>query len=355
MNQLSLFSEQDVVAMSPLLSGETGQTVDTCFTTGFSNPHCSNVSDHSSRQNRANRKDAALTACKDSDKTGTQIIQFSDYLKHTQNGGQFRTTTRLHLDNGVDTGDLGTDSMNTDNLNQVSPQEEKKIEGKKEQTVYPIRRYEDILAMANWMWENKNKIYSLAFIIGCNIGLRANELLQLKYNQVFDPEGNVIYQDDLADTSDVIRVFQGKTDKNRPIFLNAGCKAALEWFFPDRRDRVCTDAYLFPSREGGHIEVDTFRKVLKEAAFACGLKQNIGTHTLRKTFGYHLWMQNQEARADVTLIQAIFGHSDTRITMRYLGLDIYEFKLAYRKLRMNIAEDPDFIGRRVSGTASVRS
>ncbi len=212
------------------------------------------------------------------------------------------------------------------------------------QKVYPIRRYEDILRMANWLYQNKDPKYTLAFVIGVNIGLRANELLKLRFNQVFDADHRVRFVEDLLDTSDVLYIFQGKTDKNRPIFLNAACKDALEWYFDDIKKRKNTPSYLFPSREGGHIEVDTFRKVLKEAAQACGVKENIGTHTLRKTFGHHLWMQDPDARTDVTLIQAIYGHSDPRITMRYLGLDIYEFKRAYRKLKLNIVADPVFVG-----------
>lgn len=212
------------------------------------------------------------------------------------------------------------------------------------QTVYPIRKYDEILAMANWLYQNRDTKYVLAFIIGCNVGLRANELLKLKYNQVFDQNGNVRYEDDIADTSDVIYIYQAKTDKDRPVFLNLACKEALEWFFQDRGPRLHSNRYLFPSREGGHIKVDTFRKVLKEAAQACGIKENIGTHTLRKIFGYHLWMQDPEARTDVTLIQAIYGHSAPKITMRYLGLDIYEFKRAYHKLKLNIVADPGFLG-----------
>lgn len=209
--------------------------------------------------------------------------------------------------------------------------------------VYPIRKYEKILAMANWLYLNKDPKYVLAFVIGCNVGLRANELLKLRYSQVFDENGDIRFIEDLEDTSDVIKIYQGKTDKDRPIFLNRACKDALEWLFPDKEQRLKKDNYLFPSREGECIEVDTFRKVLKEAAKACGVKENIGTHTLRKTFGYHLFhTQSSEVRTDVTLIQSMYGHSAPRITMRYLGLDIYEFKSAYHKVNLNVVADPKF-------------
>lgn len=214
----------------------------------------------------------------------------------------------------------------------------------KTQKVYPIKRYEDLISMSNWLYQNKDHKYVLAFVIGINIGLRANELLSLRMNQVFNPDGSVRCVDDEYDTTDVIRVYQGKTDKNRPIFLNQACKDALEWYFPVRGSHLHSSKFLFPSREGGAIEVDTFRKVLKEAARANGIRQNIGTHTLRKTFGFYIYTQSHVQHTDITSIQALYGHSAPEITMRYVGLDEIEFKSMYRNLKLNIIRDKDFIG-----------
>jgi len=55
-----------------------------------------------------------------------------------------------------------------------------------------------------------------------------------------------------------------------------------------------------PDAEGNyHIEVDTLRKILKEVAEACGIKQNIGTHTLCKTFGYF----HYQSKHDIVFLQ----------------------------------------------------
>lgn len=213
------------------------------------------------------------------------------------------------------------------------------------QTVYPIKTHKDIIAMANWLYEHKNNKYVLAFTLGINLGLRANELLDLKMNQVFSPDGSVRLIEDEEDTSDGIDIYQSKTKKHRTVFLNAACKDALEWAFPIKGAYLHQEEYLFPSREGGAIQVGTFRKVLKEAAAACGLKQNIGTHTCRKTWGWHQYKYNSEkANLDITMLQRAFGHSSPEVTLRYLGITDEEDKALYKNMCINVVSDHDFVG-----------
>lgn len=213
------------------------------------------------------------------------------------------------------------------------------------QTVYPIKTHKDIIAMANWLYEHKDNKYVLAFTLGINLGLRANELLDLKMNQVFSPDGSVRLIEDEEDTSDGIDIYQSKTKKHRTVFLNAACKDALEWAFPIKGAYLHSEEYLFPSREGGAIQVGTFRKVLKEAAAACGLKQNIGTHTCRKTWGWHQYKYNSEkANLDITMLQRAFGHSSPEVTLRYLGITDEEDKALYKNMCINVVSDHDFVG-----------
>lgn len=43
----------------------------------------------------------------------------------------------------------------------------------------------------------------------------------------------------------------------------------------------------------------------------------VGTHTLRKTFGYWHYKQYK----DVAILQDIFNHSAPSITLRYIGIN----------------------------------
>lgn len=56
-------------------------------------------------------------------------------------------------------------------------------------------------------------------------------------------------------------------------------------------------------------------KMLRKAADEAGLR-DIGTHTLRKTFGYHMYRKTK----DVALLQELFNHSSPATTLRYIGV-----------------------------------
>lgn len=77
--------------------------------------------------------------------------------------------------------------------------------------------------------------------------------------------------------------------------------------------------YLFPSRKGsGAKPINRIQayKILNDAANQARLSE-MGTHTLRKTFGYHLYQETK----DVALLQNIFNHSAPSVTLRYIGIN----------------------------------
>lgn len=201
------------------------------------------------------------------------------------------------------------------------------------QTVYPLKKKGEIAAVAKWLHENRDPKYLLAFTMGINLGLRANELLGLKTQDVFWPDGSVRKTEDKQDVTDGCTIFQSKNKKNRKVFLNDACVKALETCFPARSKETYDQGWLFPSRKGdGPLGVGALRHVLKEACDACGITQNIGSHTLRKTFGYWHYMQNQ----DIVCLQRLFGHSSPGITLRYIGITDEDDKMAYNAVSIDV-------------------
>lgn len=46
------------------------------------------------------------------------------------------------------------------------------------------------------------------------------------------------------------------------------------------------------------------------------IEDGIGTHTMRKTFGYWFYKQTK----DVAKLQSLLNHSHPKITLRYIGI-----------------------------------
>lgn len=164
--------------------------------------------------------------------------------------------------------------------------------------VQPIRDKEHIDMIANYLkhWNVRN--YML-FIVGINIGLRVSDILTLQ-------------KKDITGTHVALR--EKKTKKQKMIKINPFLKRELHAY---TKDMGMAD-YLFPSRNGVNqpITRSTAYRILRQAAGEVRLK-NIGTHTMRKTFGYHFYSKTK----DVAILQEIFNHSDPNITKRYIGIN----------------------------------
>ena len=63
-----------------------------------------------------------------------------------------------------------------------------------------------------------------------------------------------------------------------------------------------------------HIGRVAVYQILQDAAKYVGLN-HIGTHSMRKTFGYHHYKKN----SNVAILQKIFNHSTPDITLGYIG------------------------------------
>ena len=89
--------------------------------------------------------------------------------------------------------------------------------------------------------------------------------------------------------------------------------------------------YVLKSREGVNKAIDrtTAYRILKQAADDLRLK-NIGTHSLRKTFGYHYYQDTK----DIATLQELFNHSDQRITLKYIGVEQDELDRAMERFRI---------------------
>ncbi|AFU16607.1 site-specific integrase [Bacillus mycoides] len=164
--------------------------------------------------------------------------------------------------------------------------------------VQPIRDPEQIQQIKEYLKEKNARNYIL-FVMGINTGLRIGDILKLK---VGDVQGSHISMREM------------KTGKQKRIQITSSLKRELRWFNEGRE----VGEYLLRSRKGKNRPIGRSMayKILKSTAAEFGLDE-IGTHTLRKTYGYHMYMQTK----NIALLMEIFNHSSEKVTLRYIGVN----------------------------------
>jgi integrase len=174
-------------------------------------------------------------------------------------------------------------------------------------TSEPIRKQKDIKAVTRLL-KSRPRDY-LLWTLGINNGLRANDLVRLKYSQVADLKPGA-----------VVKIIETKTDKENILVINKSVHRALQVYVQGIKPEP--EDYLFKSRKGnGHISSQTVGRMVRSWAEAINLKGQYGAHTLRKTFGYQ---QRVAFGAGYEILCKRYNHSSPAITMRYLGIEDQE-------------------------------
>ncbi|KAB2328988.1 site-specific integrase [Cytobacillus depressus] len=165
-------------------------------------------------------------------------------------------------------------------------------------TVQPIRNHAKIQEIGNVLMHNSYRDYFL-FIFGINSGLRISDILPLKVKDVKN--------------KNFLIARESKTGKERRIPMLPVLKEEIEKYIAGMK----LEDYLFKSvRTRKPITRIQAYRILRSAAEKVGLEE-IGSHSLRKTFGYHFYQQTK----DVAMLQEIFNHSSPSITLRYIGIN----------------------------------
>ena len=201
------------------------------------------------------------------------------------------------------------------------------------------------------------------FDLGVCSGRRCGDILCLQLFEVWD---------DLHGVKRKIEYMDQKTRKWKRFYLNDAAHANLSRyleqssFIRDGSRCVRLEAYLFPSRKQmpkqvpgsytvtdrkgethryartslpqGCLEVGTYRRILQNAARKHGITdiEHLGTHSMRKTFGYHAFRQNS-----AEFVMLALGHSGMEVTRHYLTLDDEYLEEAYGKLSIPGMEEND--------------
>lgn len=179
--------------------------------------------------------------------------------------------------------------------------------------VEPIRDLEKLEEIKEELKKNGTRDY-LMFLTGINSGMRVSDIVKLNVNDVRNSNGTM---------KEHITIIEKKTKKLKKFPLCNNLLVEMEKYTRNLEQ----GEYLFKSRKGKNKPITTTQayRIIVNAGERVGIK-NIGTHTMRKTFGYHHYKKFK----DIAILQEILNHSDPSITLRYIGINQDEINRAYK-------------------------
>lgn len=183
-------------------------------------------------------------------------------------------------------------------------------------SVNPIRDETDLKNFIGYFKKLRNKeanpkkaaLYDrnyMLILVGVNTALRFSDLRRLTVEKV---KYNYISQRDK------------KTGKENRFSLNKEIYKEVVSYI--KRNDLQEGDFLFRSQQGYNQPLTRQQgyNIMQEVKKGIGIHYPIGTHTLRKTFGFWFYREFN----DVVALQTILNHTSPQETLRYIGMQKIE-------------------------------
>lgn len=183
--------------------------------------------------------------------------------------------------------------------------------------VEPIKNRKQVEAVENHL-ASYSKRNQLIFVLGINTGLRVSDILGLNISDV--------------KYKSYVEIREKKTGKYKRFPLNNKLKVLIREYLKEREKNYCISENepLFIGKKHCRLNRSQVYRFLNESCQELGININVGTHTMRKTFGYFFYKKFN----DIALLQKILNHSSPSITLRYIGIAQEEIDLSYNNFEL---------------------
>lgn len=169
--------------------------------------------------------------------------------------------------------------------------------------VHAVKELDTVRLISHLLERRCSKQMSQLWNIGLNLALRISDLLSIKFTDIQDER---------------LIIYEGKTGKRAEIKLNAKTMILIN----DIKLTYPHHIYLFQSHRNqqsiNRAPGPLTRRAVSKAFELIGEELNLrlGTHSMRKTRGYHLYHKTK----DIARVMKMLRHSSEGTTLRYIGI-----------------------------------
>lgn len=185
--------------------------------------------------------------------------------------------------------------------------------------VYPIKDKKKIALIRKILLKENKKRDWIMINIGINTGLRISDILQLKVKNV-------------KNKNKITGIRSKKTKKPINVKINKILKEELNNYIKDKEPNdylIRTNRHDFDGKlKNEPISTTQAYRIIKYVELKAKINENLGTHSLRKTFGYNLYKNN----INISKIQGALQHENQMDTLRYIGVEEEEIDKAIDSL-----------------------
>lgn len=176
--------------------------------------------------------------------------------------------------------------------------------------------WNDMLILVQKLERDGKWLFALLINVGAYTGLRISDLLLLRWDQILNKE--------------YLEIVEKKTKKYRKIKLNKMLLEVAERLYRKTGVENAERLIFSPKGKLKGLSVQYINRRLKVIKYKYGLKiKNFSTHTMRKTFGRHIWESSNYSEKVITVLSDLFNHTSYKVTRRYLGINDQDINQVY--------------------------
>lgn len=209
-------------------------------------------------------------------------------------------------------------------FNNNTPKTKAKIRGGIPHRTECLKSLDDINKIRNYFVSNRRYRDDMMFVVGICTGLRISDLCSLNVGDVVTSDGT------FKDYIDIVEKKTGKHSANSEdkCYITEAMRIAIARYLNSKKKWSVKDPLLYSkktNKNGEHrIAEESGWRIMKQAQRECGIKYNLGSHSMRKTFANIAACCGGRSNVDMNKllqVQHMLKHSDYKTTMRYLNLN----------------------------------
>jgi integrase len=171
------------------------------------------------------------------------------------------------------------------------------------------------------LWSEKQSILGFYIIFAINTGLRVSDILSRKHSELINLR-----------SGDFLSLTEKKTKKFKQIQINSKITESYLYLSKKLQEtgKFDPDGYIFTSQKGSVYCIESLNTILKKVF--SGFAEHVSSHSLRKSFGRHVYDRNGQSENALTVLSEMLNHESLKTTRIYLGLRREELGNVYMNL-----------------------